>query len=495
VLALVGLAACPGGNRSIGESCSTVSDCTTGLQCLDHICVPECRRHADCGDGLECVQGSCFPSTGTLGSACDREVDCAAGLACHLDPADIDGDGLLSATCGNDNAGGVLDARCEVDTDCRNGTCALGRCIDVCSVDTDCPIEHVCTTVPRVSAVASGAPIPSFFGCLPDHGSISYELPTSSPLSDTWLPVPGNARGLALVMSVSDPTQLVGAKLIRDPSGATIYTYPSSTAAYYANALRHAPVAGISVISMPSSSQLALVPGAYFMTLGSFRADGSPASDTPRARVVVKVDTGTILDLHFHFVDLSEHPCALALDGGNLDATSAPTSTAFQIHFLATLRDILSRGGVAVGNVTYDDVIDHADLDGLELRNLPALLELSTQPGGLQIYLVRTLSPAGLLTAIGGTPGTPGIPGTAASGIAVSLEGLCYRSWEEMARVTAHATARHLGLFRNKEPDGQLDQIDDSDAQSTNLMYYSEFGATDLSDGQRRILMKSAVLR
>ena len=41
--------------------------------------------------------------------------------------------------------------------------------------------------------------------------------------------------------------------------------------------------------------------------------------------------------------------------------------------------------------------------------------------------------------------------------MAISLDGLCYRSWEEMARTTAHATARYLGLYRNREPDGALD--------------------------------------
>ena len=238
-----------------------------------------------------------------------------------------------------------------------------------------------------------------------------------------------------------------------------------------------------------------LRPGGYFLTLGSFRANGSPASDTPRALVVAKLNNGTILDLHFHFVDLSEHPCAAAFDGGLLDATTAATSPAFQNRFVASLRGILSQGGVALGNITYDDVTGHPDLDGLDLRNLGALLELSPQVAGMHVFLVRTLSPAGMLTAVGGTPGAPGLGGTAMSGVAVALDGLCYRSWEEMARVTAHATARHLGLSRNKEPDGELDQIDDSDDQATNLMYYSEFGGTDLSDGQRAILMRNPVLR
>jgi hypothetical protein len=492
--ALVLGSACPGGNRSIGETCSSVSDCEGGLQCLDHTCVPECHRHADCGDGLQCQRGQCQTSPGAIGEKCTREVDCGAGLACHLEASDASGDNLLDATCAIDHEGGVLDAACDGDNKCRNGTCALGRCIDLCAVDTDCPIGHVCSSIPRVEAVKNSQ-VPSFNGCLPDRGSISWTLPVGAPVDDVWLPVPGRAKSIALVMSVSDASQRVGATRVTDPAGKLLYAVPATLDELYANPLRHQPEPGLSVILMPNTPALPLQPGAYHLTIGSFRANGQPASDTPRATVIAKLDTGTILDIHFYFLDLAAHPCAAAFDGGLLDATSAPTSEQFQKSYIGTLRSIFGRAGIALGTFTYDDLSNHPDLDGLDASDLRALLPLSTHPGGVNVFFVRTLSPAGMLALVGRTPGTPTLPGTAGSGVAVSLDALCYQDWPTLARVTAHALARHLGLYRNVEPDGHADPIPDSDASTTNLMYYGEYGGTDLSEGQREVLRTSPVLR
>jgi hypothetical protein len=58
-----------------------------------------------------------------------------------------------------------------------------------------------------------------------------------------------------------------------------------------------------------------------------------------------------------------------------------------------------------------------------------------------------------------------------------------------------------MGLYHNIETEtdasgGVLeDPIKDSDDASTNLMFYSEFGGTDLSEGQRDVLTRSPVLR
>ena len=78
----------------------------------------------------------------------------------------------------------------------------------------------------------------------------------------------------------------------------------------------------------------------------------------------------------------------------------------------------------------------------------------------------------------------------------VSLDTLCYRSWGEVARLTSHELARYMGLYDNIEIDpSRTDPIQDSDYASTNLMFYSELGGTDLSPGQRDILKRSGVLR
>jgi hypothetical protein len=77
----------------------------------------------------------------------------------------------------------------------------------------------------------------------------------------------------------------------------------------------------------------------------------------------------------------------------------------------------------------------------------------------------------------------------------IGLDTLCYRSWQDVARLTAHEIARYMGLYDNVEIDQNVDPILDSDTSSSNLMFYSELGGTDLSNGQRDILSRSPVLR
>ena len=115
----------------------------------------------------------------------------------------------------------------------------------------------------------------------------------------------------------------------------------------------------------------------------------------------------------------------------------------------------------------------------------------------VSIFFVRSIEPEGNQLLTGGTPGAP-LPGTGASGIAVALDSLCYRDWTVLARQTAHGLARHMGLFRNREPDGvpgHVDPINDSSDGMDNLMHWSEFGGTELSAGQRDVLKDSPVLR
>jgi hypothetical protein len=70
----------------------------------------------------------------------------------------------------------------------------------------------------------------------------------------------------------------------------------------------------------------------------------------------------------------------------------------------------------------------------------------------------------------------------------VSIETLCYRGWPDLARATAHQLGHFMGLYRNREPDGHVDPIPDSDDSSDNLMYFSEFGGITLSAGQGDVL-------
>jgi hypothetical protein len=185
-----------------------------------------------------------------------------------------------------------------------------------------------------------------------------------------------------------------------------------------------------------------------------------------------------------------------------LTATAARDRGALKAY-TDEIRRIFARAGISTGEITFDDIVGHPDLVGLEAAALPDLLSLAWRPGGVSVFLVRTITPVGLQALSGGgdNPGAPSV-GSPTGGVAVGIDTMCYRSWESLARVTAHAVARHMGLFRNVEPEGLgEDPIADSPGRedltqaTDNLMYFSEFGGLTLTNGQRDILRRSAVLR
>ncbi|MCA9678471.1 MAG: hypothetical protein KC464_25820 [Myxococcales bacterium] len=489
---------CQGG-ADLGAACETQSDCADELQCFDGVCVPQCTRHTDCGDGHICrADGVCEVVESTVGHACDREMDCGPGQACVLDAEDIDGNGLLTSSCQLEAPGGVLDSTCRADADCRMGTCVIGRCVSLCVADEDCPVSHRCTIMPRELSPTETA---SFYGCLPARGNIVYDIPFTLPYQRFFLPVPGRARSVALVAEIDDPAQLVGVGSVKAPDGTELYVLPPSADSdeYFANPVRSFPTPAVSTLVLPQTAEDdALVPGAYQIELGSYRGIPEPqGTDVPRVTAIYKLDDTATLDVHFYFLDLADHPCVDEMGGETLDATSAQVATGgFQTEFLRELNVIFARAGIVVGNVTYEDVAPkRPDLDGLDASRLGDLLALSNRDGGASVFFTRTISPAGLQTLAGGPPGPPGVAGTRASGIAVSAATLCYRSWTQLARTTAHELARSLGLQRSVEPDGHLDALIDTDDTPQNLMYFSESGGTNLSLGQRQVLRVSPAMR
>jgi hypothetical protein len=501
VLAL--LAGCPGGDGMIGDHCSDRGDCTNALQCVDSTCVPKCQRAPDCGDGYSCdADGTCRAATGQLGDACSSEVDCAAGLACEIDGTATDMHGHLAASCVMENAGRPAGDLCVHDGDCRNGTCALGHCIDLCADTRDCGAGTACALIPRVEA--SGA---MFAGCLQSHGALRFSLPVHGPTDFVALPIPGPfgsfstevARAVAVTFAVSDPTQAVGATHVTAPDGTAVVTDQKfGDPVHYADPVRHQLLLGQSVLAMPSSPDTPLLPGVYEISVASQTVNGTPGSATPSVTAVLKLDSSVILDLHFYFLNFDEHPCLDAF-GGQLDAATASTKSFFQSDYLGQLRTVFAHAGVALGTITYEDLRNHPDLDGLNAANASALFALGSHAVGINVFFVRTLSPVGL-QALAPTPGPAGLAGTPGSGIVIGADTLCYRSWPEVARLTAHELARYMGLYDNVEIDDsdaapRRDPIRDSDTSNANLMYYSELGGTDLSPGQRDILARSPVLR
>lgn len=479
----VSWAAACGSGAAIGHACERSSDCADGLQCLEGFCTPRCEAHLECGDGFVCQAGTCTEVESEIGDPCERELGCGPGQACRLDTVDGDSNGALDGSCQADRPGGSTGSVCGSDLDCRNGTCSLDRCTELCVADTDCPPDTACVDQPRLLGISA----PLFRGCLQNHGTLSIELTAVTPLATLRLPVPSNARSIALVTTIDDETQLVGAARVVSPGGALLYATPFSQEEFYRNPLRHQPALGISTLVIPNTPAITLETGVYDVQVGSFFAAGGMGTAIPRITAVYKLDDAVTLDLHLHFLRLDEHPCPLA---SGLSAAAAQTNLGFQAY-LDEVRRILADAGVLVGTVTYGDITqptERPDLDGLRAQDLPRLMRLGQRPTGINVFFTRSITPVGVQALSGGHPGPPSMPGTSASGVAVAMDTLCYRSFQELARITTHELAQYMGLFRNREPDGALDPIPDSDDAPSNLMYFSEFGGTTLSPGQAQVL-------
>ena len=511
VLLVVALTGCPGNNAGPGEDCKRHRDCNGNLQCVNSVCVGRCQRASDCGDGFACDDdGLCVAATGQRGDRCESEVDCAAGLSCQIDGDRVDDRGVLTASCATQNdRAAPLTATCSTDDDCRNGTCALGRCVDLCKRTRDCGAGTSCMEIPRVEARGS-----LFQGCLLSHGIASWPLPVRAPDEVILFPVPSGARQASLVLTVDDPALLVGVRSVFAPfQGRRLYqpcpqlddharcSEEEALEQYYENVVRHHRAPGTAVLAMPSSPkpEAQLVPGAYRVRVSSFHTDGQTAPATPKVTAVLRMGEATRLDLHFHFLDLHQHPCAATFGNTTLNAAAARVEPFFQTDFLGELRAIFAPGGVSLGQITYQDVAGRPALDGLEVSEVGTLLRLGQHKTGVNVFFVRNLSPIGI-QAYSPNPGPATVGGTTASGIVIGVDTLCYRTWDVLARITAHELARYMGLYHNVEPGTprssfRRDPIDDSDDRDTNLMFYSEVGGTELSPGQRDILTRSPVLQ
>ena len=339
---------------------------------------------------------------------------------------------------------------------------------------------------------------------------IGFELPvpaadpaTPGVVPEILVPVPSTARSMVLVFEAPSPTLSIGAGLLRNPRDQVIYRLPDLEEAYYLNLVRHAPRPGISVLEVPSSTAAPLIAGIYTVTVLTYRDTPlQPSTSRSRLRVVEKLGSAARLDVHFYFRDLTDHPCAATI-GATLSAATARALPGFQQDYLGEIEHIFAAANISLGEVTYDDLDmvpglgRRPEFDILETAQAPELFALPDRAHGISVVFVRSLEPAGQQILTGGTPGAP-LSGTGASGLAIAVDTLCYRSWTQLARQTAHGLARHMGLFRNREPDdiaSHVDPIDDSNDGLDNLMHWSEFGGTELSLGQREILRASPVLR
>lgn len=117
-----GTATTPTGKK-LGESCTSTSECNTGLICSSgnlplatpgviSVCKVApggvCAVSADCSTGFGCSNGICVSNLGRLNAPCP----CDTGFTC------------INNVC-KANTGGI----CTIDSDCANGTCVNGMCM------------------------------------------------------------------------------------------------------------------------------------------------------------------------------------------------------------------------------------------------------------------------------------------------------------------------------------------------------------------------------
>lgn len=485
-LLLIAVAACSGEDRGEGEPCASTGECAEALQCLEGVCRPDCQNHIDCGDGYRCEEGGqCFLVDSAIGDPCGREIDCGPGQTCALDDRDRDGDDFLAGTCQPQGGGDPIATSCELDGDCQTGICSLGLCTQLCGQASDCPPGLTCAVVPRLLDDST----PRFSSCLPSSGVVVDEIPIEESPATLRIPVPSTARSFTLVTQLEDGSQLVGVTRLVSPSGTVLFVLPETVDDFYDNLIRYQASFGVSTMLVPNTPDISLQVGVYEADVGSILELGGPGTSVPRAAVQYKLDNGASLDLHFLFLDLDDHPCARSFEEGALDARIANASAQFQ-SFVGEIDGVLRPAGVRLGTVTYRDIQGRGDLDSVGRERLAQLLELSTEPSGISVFLVRSMEPVGVLAMVGGQPGPPRTPGTRASGIAISMDTLCYRDWHVLARITAHALGRQMGLYYNRAPDGAPDTISDSDESADNLMFFGDFGGSQLSEGQRDVLRR-----
>jgi hypothetical protein len=485
----------------VGESCSDHLDCMAAAQCFLDVCTPRCATHEDCGGGYLCSDdGTCDRVTSSIGDPCGRELDCGPQQTCRLDDVDYDRDGELAATCQLERNGNVTGSECAADGDCRSQTCSIGRCTEVCSGNADCGDGLACVVQPRPLTSTLATTAPTFRGCLQASGTLHHSLVGGPAAGDTPLRVvvPGNALSVSMVTRVDDPRLLVGARRVVDPDGEVLYDAPvGGGPGFYANEIRYEAARQISTLMIPNAPHIPLVTGVYQIQIATTHSDGTPAGEVPELTVVYKLGgeaATSALDLDFYFLDLADHACAAATTDATINATTAASSPEFA-EYLAALQDILGAAGISIGAIGYHDIAGAPELDAIAPGELGTLLSMSHTDGGVNVFFVRSIEPIGVQALAGGTPGAPRMAGTPSSGIAVSADTLCYRDWPALARTTSHAIGKQLGLYRNVDPDGREDEIADSPSDATNLMYFSEFGGAELSQGQADVLRRGPVTR
>src|SRR5262249_45822391 len=135
--------------------------------------------------------------------------------------------------------------------------------------------------------------------------------------------------------------------------------------------------------------------------------------------------------------------------------------------------------------ITYVDSDAPTSLDASGPANLGNLLQAASKDAGpgLNLVLIRSISPNGILGIAGGIPGSPGLKNTPRTGAVMSMGFLCMSGVNyglpQLAQTAAHELGHTMGLSHNRESNGQIDALGDGSGpsesaqqDSANLMFW-----------------------
>ena len=440
--------------------------------------------------GASRVTKVCLLPEGVCTINCSQSADCAAGRVCTW-RAVVDASGnrtSIRSLCADIVTGAPSGGVCNQDSGCQSGFCHLGTCSEACKAT--CPIGMSCQ--------ASQEPLKAGYTkaiktCLPAQGITVYDF-ASRPVTDpAVIPVPENAVSSTVVMQGGDTLYPIVSSLVAPDSTQLI----SNGGDPLAQPERYYPETQIGTMFLPNTPTWPLQVGPYKYkallcddTMTNCDNPPSPTHIYYKLAPGAKQDTGT-LTVNFIFNGLAGHAC------GSLTAATAPSSSAMK-KVLANFSMIYAKAGITIGTVNYYDLSrsDLYDINGNDEATLNKLFETSSflSNRAVNVFLVRSMSPMGLLGVAGGIPGPP-IHGTAHSGIVANWDGQCYGV---MGNVVPHEVGHYLGLFHNIEADAKgnddpthQDAIDDTNTSHNNLMYWNEEGGDEVSAGQGWVMRGS----